>query len=1117
MNTNQSNDKKYNNNIIINSNKNILNEISTLSNNDLNNFELNKKIKFSDILNNFNHNHNEKKSLHIRNKTAFNFDFSKGTLNVTTSQLKDINEEKEENNVNIKFKEEIKIKKFKKSFSQQNIKNSNIKNKSNIIKKSFSQYINNKKSNKDIHSDDVYKISEEDDNNNSNRISEIKINNSEEDYNKKNKIIDNNIFDINNILKKETNEFIPIKNIISKNKTNTNIDIIENTERLFLNNLIQITKFNNDNNIINNNNNLNTFKKLNSKNSILSNNSNYSEINTNLNNNSILNNKINIFKSSKLKTLYKYSKNIISYSIDKDYTTKKPILYCGSNKGQIIIYDILSDTIMQIINDSFENNIIKKILIISTNEDYLVTGYSNGYISLYKKKDKIKLIKNFKHYSNTNILDIKIIKNDSNKNEKIIYVSDLSGKFYKIQYNQGFFSSSFNLTIIIDNNNNKYPFYNIELKRKNIYAIGNSIELNIYNNDKKVFNFKYNNNFLYLPCFYFLHKKFLFSCENFIYIYKCDEEYKKYILSITIALEFDISKIGKFYNDYLLYVFDNKNSKLTIININEYNNNVNNIIIDNNYNNSNEYFNNDIDISNLEIEFSKYNFINDNNFYPDYKNNFISNNKGMLFIYSLNCAEIISFISAEDIISDLYKNNYISNNNSEEKIEFSNIFKIIEDIYYNKNMYYKLNNFNNFNGFLIDICNSFLTIILQIYLNKNNNNINVNNELNYFIDFLFNIKLYDYIFKENLMYLTFKEFNYENLYLNLLENQILKNRLLQIENNEKNYLFINFIKKLFNKYNNNDNNYLCILLSYCNINLLLNFEIYELIEQNNLFNILIYIFYKYSGTVKFEDYKNININFYKPIEIINNLIRNNNLINEDINLNEEQYDFFNYKILFSKKYLNIKIYWYINIMIEKYIEGYNNFNKNDNNNIIVNNNIDHCNKDKNNFNENLFKKFFNDIIKEIYNSNYYILNENIYFYIIEKIIKNNDIIKLDINIENIINNLYNNINKNKNNCKYFYLLFLNIFEYLNNDDKIINISNEIKLNILLFSLKEKDNNLKSKENTLINLFKSINNLTNEEKSILINECINNNNNNNNENNKLKNLTSFINNNVNFNS
>ena len=100
MNSNQFSDKKYNNNNIKN-NKNILNEISFLSNNDLNNFELNKKTKFSDVLNNFNHNYNDNKSLHLRNKTAFNLDFSQGTLNVITSKLEDINEEIKENNIKI--------------------------------------------------------------------------------------------------------------------------------------------------------------------------------------------------------------------------------------------------------------------------------------------------------------------------------------------------------------------------------------------------------------------------------------------------------------------------------------------------------------------------------------------------------------------------------------------------------------------------------------------------------------------------------------------------------------------------------------------------------------------------------------------------------------------------------------------------------------------------------------------------------------------------------------------------------------------------------------------------------------------------------------------------------
>ena len=87
--------------------------------------------------------------------------------------------------------------------------------------------------------------------------------------------------------------------------------------------------------------------------------------------------------------------------------------------------------------------------------------------------------------------------------------------------------------------------------------------------------------------------------------------------------------------------------------------------------------------------------------------------------------------------------------------------------------------------------------------------------------------MFDYLFKENLIYLTFKEFNYENLYLDLIEKQILKNKYLKIEIDEKNnLLIINFIKILNNKYKINDNNYLCVLLSFCNINLLLNIEIY---------------------------------------------------------------------------------------------------------------------------------------------------------------------------------------------------------------------------------------------------------------------------------------------------
>ena len=63
--------------------KDILDEISSLTNSDLSNFTINS-TKFGDLINKINQSSEKKKSFnHIRNKTSFNFDFSKGTMNTT--------------------------------------------------------------------------------------------------------------------------------------------------------------------------------------------------------------------------------------------------------------------------------------------------------------------------------------------------------------------------------------------------------------------------------------------------------------------------------------------------------------------------------------------------------------------------------------------------------------------------------------------------------------------------------------------------------------------------------------------------------------------------------------------------------------------------------------------------------------------------------------------------------------------------------------------------------------------------------------------------------------------------------------------------------------------------
>ena len=413
--------------------------------------------KADDILNNFNIKcKNKKESDNIlnmlennKNKQLFHIENDKlNTIKEENENIKDdaINNNKENDNIN-KDSNNIIIENKIQSGNNDCIpdmdvnKNNNItisnnslentENKEiNIIKEKYDE--NGKRDGKEVHinnNEGLSKIT----NIEENIKKEEKITNKINEEKNKNIIDETDITNKNNI-KTEINK-IKVKN---KNTNNTNdkekledepnieytgtkIDLVEKTENLY-------------------------FSKT----------KNISELSHYLNNKykTSLSNDNDDARSDGKKTKFLYQiiqsipDNKVIYEIKKQKITSlfldnEELIYCGDEKGNLLIYNLKDETFEKLIDNPFslETKTIKKYPIInsiSCDEEFICAGYENGGLSIFlknlKKPSKTKLYDAFQEISQNKIIETKIYsKNSKKKNTIKIYSCDSRKIFIKLK------------------------------------------------------------------------------------------------------------------------------------------------------------------------------------------------------------------------------------------------------------------------------------------------------------------------------------------------------------------------------------------------------------------------------------------------------------------------------------------------------------------------------------------------------------------------------------------------------------------------------------------------------------------------------------------------------------
>ena len=979
--------------------KNFLDEITQLSNTDISNFMINS-IKFGDIINKMSKT-SEKEKKHKRNKTLFKFDFTNTNITLFKKEILD-NDDLNNNSTIDKF---LKIRKIK----------SQDFNQSNSL---FDKLLNNDKNNENSILDSTNKNT--DDNNN-------ELNNNEEDPRK------------NKLLAKTLVPEIKKLNTINSSSINNNKKIQENENKnKYLNKDILIEEKDEENNSIiihdddiNNNNNLNLFSNSNHSNSQFDNNKNENEnkeiikleneiiVKFKSNNkidiieknqrqfykgsfNKKINKKINyneqqiesneqneniftydLIKISKIEnlTIISNQENISAMTMDVDN-----LVYCGTSKGKVIIYNLNDGKVKKIFNNPFEKIILTSIYSICVINDYFVCGFSNGYITLYSKKGNIiKLFKEIKNITNESIIDITLY---SGKNKVGIYSSDMKGNIYKTKVKYGWFKDPIYNTLIfnnmdLQNNNNneqnlnnlnnnsenlRNAFYLIDIHSINhkIIGIANKIGFYLYylnkNIKNKIFEFLIPKNNYYLPSFFFgkdlnANKIFL-SMDNIINIYNLEINSLKVDLESVINFNIPIAKIGSFIND-VIYIFD-KSQNIKIINYK----------FQKSLNFNFEKGNNSINISNKNVDL----FVNKviynhelKNFYPTYNNSLCSTNNGTILINGTKKIQFIEYINPKDCIMRIYR--------EPNHLKWEGLFNLFIQIYQDKHPLYKLSDISNFKNIFCDTSKQFLNLLLPnlLILDDKNKKI-VEKEIEYFIYFLFEIELIDFITYDNGMYKIFLDLNLKKYFYELLEPYILNDKLKMdgIPNS--------FIINMINEYvNNNNKEWLCQLLIHFSINLLSNENIYGIIIENNLFNYIIF-FLKEKIKISQNDNQNIiNVDLFKPINLMRNYIAGNE-IEENEDLKDININIYDDNIVYSNNYIKLKILWFINDILENdsinnYI--YKNFINNTNQFLNSNQGLD------------LFNKYFS----------------NEYFYTLEKLKQK---INKDIDLNKDISNSHNN-------------------------------------------------------------------------------------------------------------
>ena len=784
-------------------------------------------------------------------------------------------------------------------------------------------------------------------------------------------------------------------------------------------------------------------------------------------------------------------------------------IFCSTEKGNVLIYNLEEEKKIKELDNPYKDEGKKNVISITSmdvDDKYIVCSYNNGKIALFRKgKDKLtksKLYLTVKDiYSDKIITEIKIY---SGKKDRIIfYIINKSGKVFRTKIFKGMIMKIkrlINKNISI-NSYNDYPFYNLEINPFNYKCFGicNFIGVFIYTikkNESKLLYKKIqdlNNN--YYPNFCFVNSfneteksKFMASINpDSVILCEINSNFTNVIQLNKYMLKDPIIKIGIFMNE-LVYIFD-KSNHITLINCN-----------------SNKH---KITQKCIRRE-DKLNLSDKKNFIPKHiedlnlYNNIICNSNRNILVNSRLKILLITPITLTQCINKICE--------KKENDTWQTLFYLCQQIYKNKHPIWKKNDYEKCSDLIIEKINICLN---EILLNKSNDKVV---KLKDFVDFLFNVELYDYITSEKDG--LFSKLKDNKLYFYLLEPYILQNKL-------KNITLPNlFINKLIDFYVKiNKKSWLCELLIHFDIKLLCDkksankagMTLFDIFDKNNLINILLYIILKNYDIYKEYTYTtpiiNIFLNLIKESKNIkaealfnqfNEIISSNNEYNEividnniednkeekldntKINLKNNFIEENRYKddLLYGNHYLRIKLLWYIYTVL--FCRGVSDTNKKKCQDLI----------DKS-LEIILTPKIYEilEISENNNNETIKILNLDLEIrFFVNKLFKDELINEFcEINKENILQKIEDLVKKGYISYIAFYLICLK--SYL--DDPTLEINKETKLNILLFfmndnNVEEKYNETKNEnfEKDLIELLKNIDSFTFDDRDKIINSSNN---------------------------
>ena len=189
------------------------------------------------------------------------------------------------------------------------------------------------------------------------------------------------------------------------------------------------------------------------------------------------------YKILDLKNKQSISERLLNKNSSKCFQIKGNNLFGADDQG--IVHLLQLDKEYETTKFYLEN--IKNIQVtnISNNSDYLLIGYSNGYIALFSINNQ-KLIHLMKEYCKTKIVAIKFLY-DSKKYYEFIN-SSLTGHVNKVSVSEGIFKTSSNEENIFKDKTTTFAlelFKPINEYDLNLLAIANFDEIRIYINKTK--------------------------------------------------------------------------------------------------------------------------------------------------------------------------------------------------------------------------------------------------------------------------------------------------------------------------------------------------------------------------------------------------------------------------------------------------------------------------------------------------------------------------------------------------------------------------------------------------------------------------------------------------------